>query len=494
MSQLLIKLVLGDTECTIPDKIYFIIENEQIKYDTGLLFGIVAIKYSYSLFTIIETTKEHIKVYVYYLMQIFNKYLKILLNKDILTSCTYTLPVIYSETHSFELSKNDKNESQQYYTPVETKHKKQIFLPIILDNEKLDNGDDIIKINDLINLFISSIEIKIKEIDPNEEDFHDDSPISKYEISDLSRVGGTYDTSNKFEAFKEIIKKEFEENLKKDLITYYNYNVFKMLYYVITKITDVNYGNLYIELNKYAPTYNFYDFKNNLKLTCYTYDPSSDISISENYLYYFDTNKNIIKADEKFYIVPVGKLMSRLGNNLFPLFRTLLYVYALSNYNDITHLVFYDDISHIRKFNNKKFEVYKKLELSTWKNITHYIPHKVYEHTQNYSGYHIFALLLESQNTKTLFLKFIETHIKDVPIKQSKYNEKKKISIHYRLSDFCAGNTDKEIQDLYNKFKTSTPLSTDSKCFNIKSTGYDGLLLNIVSFIYYEKIINKIIL
>ena len=42
-------------------------ENGEIKYDIGLLFGIVAIKYYYSLFTIIETTNEHIKVYVYIL-------------------------------------------------------------------------------------------------------------------------------------------------------------------------------------------------------------------------------------------------------------------------------------------------------------------------------------------------------------------------------------------------------------------------------------------
>ena len=68
MSQLLIILVLGDTECTIPDKIDFIMKNEQIKYDTGLLFGIVAIKYNYRLFTIIETTNTYIKVYVYYLI------------------------------------------------------------------------------------------------------------------------------------------------------------------------------------------------------------------------------------------------------------------------------------------------------------------------------------------------------------------------------------------------------------------------------------------
>ena len=43
--------------------------------DKGLLYGIVAIKYNYLLFTIIDINDKYIKVYVYYLVHILNKYL-----------------------------------------------------------------------------------------------------------------------------------------------------------------------------------------------------------------------------------------------------------------------------------------------------------------------------------------------------------------------------------------------------------------------------------
>jgi len=380
---------------------------------------------------------------------------------------------------------------------------KDIINPIyIMPNLKINDADDENILNVLIDLFISLIKTEID--DPNQEDFIDENELHNISVNQfinqsinqlipqlINQSGGSAYNDEKS------IKQEFKKYLQHDLIHYHNDVVYKILYDVIFILnrddeSDLKKSKIQNLLNYKSHIYLFYDFKNNLDVKCYIYnhDHRTDYE-SDQLLYYFDANNNIEKADfQKFWIINTGNLQSRLSDNLFILFIILLNIYSQPKYNYITHLVLYDsNHDQIRRFNDKKFTVYSKLlKVKKWGNIFH---NEEYNQIKSSNYSHIIKLLLIYPEAKKLFLEFINKHIKEVPIVPIK--KKEKISIHYQLSDFCAGNTDNEIQDLYNKFKTPTPTITDSKCFNIKSTGDDGLSLNIVSFIYYEKIIKEII-
>ena len=203
-----------------------------------------------------------------------------------------------------------------------------------------------------------------------------------------------------------------------------------------------------------------------------------------------------------FYIEYDGVWGSRLGNNLFGLFRssiniynfineyknTIEYIFNITiNYNLTTilynYIIIYDGeypINNISKINNYHLKNIPKIQ---------------------YPINDLFDTLLDN-NIKILFNKLISKMFSNVLLQQEIISENLKnnnitinkntkiISLHYRLSDFCAGNSDDTIfKNLWN----DSHLYCYNSDLSIPTSINEGIYFKILSFSYYIKCIEKII-
>jgi len=285
------------------------------------------------------------------------------------------------------------------------------------------------------------------------------------------------------------------------------------------QLKEIRIGLSYIwdgEKCYYNKIYNYKDFKFYIykiqtgKFTkmfiCNNIDINKDTTLSDIKSLLISTQEKItfveLNNDNSIFQNICSWTGSRLGNNLFGLFRTFKYIYVDQQKEDILYIFLLNRpifsflskyLSDIRYINiplaniNIKFieddSIPFILRNEDDPNIR--IGGRV-----NWYANDILNSLLNISEYKKYFKEFINQLVKPISIKDE-YYDYVKITLPYRLSDFCSNDAD-------NKIKPSDDLDIPH-CFNkhIKSeigiSGTPDSMYPILSFSYYKKCIEKIL-
>jgi len=247
--------------------------------------------------------------------------------------------------------------------------------------------------------------------------------------------------------------------------------------------------------NIFNLVYKALNIKTNTVVTNFIYD--------NNFYIINDDNQPYIIKESIIYFCPLFSNRNngdRLGNRLFNFFRTLTYIYKdIINNSIIEYIFIYSYDNNISNLLKKYIIICNKyndiLKLNKRDNIIFYNFNNINKIYQKYYYYShdILEILLNNKLIKYNFMEFINKNIK---IQKFDDTDKIKISLHYRLSDYCSGNTNNKLYEIYEKYTNVPKLLDDEKlnCFNNNYVNSDeGKKVNILSFIYYKNCIENII-
>jgi hypothetical protein len=375
------------------------------------------------------------------------------------------------------------------------------FFKIIKINEttyKIEEYE-IIKLikNKLFNnsIYLEELPYKLNNNYDDDSDFKIDYIFSNflYSIHQLNIF-----SNEEFEKLSEVLYKEYNENSA-------SYRELYQLY-----LTNAWTGKQLI--NKYdKPPTNLFkkiNLKNNNEIECYDYN---------NELYIIENNKPIKVKKEIVYFVKYDETGDRFGNKLFGFFKSLVYTCKelihfdnkeLKHLYNIKYIFFYNEDDYFEKRSyelldkhifNKDYDNVKIREITYLRNLRSITNKNDFNNLYDYYAHDILCILLdskniESKNIKTFFYDFINKNTKVLKIRTTQSDDLIKISLHYRLSDFCAGNTDDTFFNEYKKNINTNVIRDQFECYNNSTKVNDeGKKFYILSFIYYMNIINKII-
>jgi hypothetical protein len=402
-----------------------------------------------------------------------------------------------------------KNEEYKLYYPFYKKtfgteiHVKNLYtINYIINNIKINNNIEIS--NDDIERGKKNSEEEIKEKEKEKEkgkgkgksinpyeDIHDDfKPIleehnvipiiqghdvyTKFFDSLVFMSNSVYDDGTiYFDVFvKKIHPDDNIKNLLKSEYFYYkNYILYYIYKYTFTKLRTPEF---------FHDIKTIFNFKTNTFVQYYIY--LHDI--------YIINNERFIKLDREnsIFIEFIGRIGDRLGNNLFGIFRSITIIlkndyekYDYKKYNYI--FIYIDTEKELNGFINKL--VIKQKYINSNKINSNLLYHDrgsfLSKLMKIYAATDILQILLLNNQMKEIFKNVILSIIgEELTIVQP--SSKKKISLHYRLSDFCSGDLDTD---------------HNSKCISSNSSKpsepSNNIIFPILSFQYYANIINKII-
>jgi hypothetical protein len=293
----------------------------------------------------------------------------------------------------------------------------------------------------------------------------------------------------------DLIEKDKDNNitsilrLKEEYLLYKSREIkpkYKELFEFIDKL---NYSILYNQYIKklfdnkidenIKPLYNFiyyYSIKNNI---C-NYRTNNFIEIYILKLYYRLKIQLVDNIKLYKYSAHIG---SRIGNILFSIMRNIIYVKTKQLETDKYIFICLDDFKYLRYESNKElfnyltlYDTNKLIYIDLFTDIPIPFDYNT-EYIGEYYPYKIINLILLNKNIRNSIKEIFNKLYIDLRKEEQKIDDESyiTITIHYRLSDFCANG--------YNK------------CFNKRLVGYEGDNYRILSFIYYcnclEKIFNK---
>jgi len=309
----------------------------------------------------------------------------------------------------------------------------------------------------------------------------------------------------------EILKSFLDYNFtKKDS----DNDIFLSHFFYENNISKDKYDNLSIEVNENTKNsdykgllksllYSNHTFKSIIdnRLELYNFEQSFNFKTNKNIkylilnecIYLLNDDNTIKKANNQntFYITYEGNWGDRIGNNLFGFFKCVINIFnfLIISKENIENIFIFNKFKILNTLKNyiinfSIFEKYTKINI----NLFNYNYHKPYEIND------LFEVLNKNNTIKYKLIEFI-----NIIFNNKKYEKKQQtiISLHYRLSDFCAGDIDNIIfnnneYDVANNKYCFLNNNSKPKNFGYKSEG-QGISFNILSFHYYLKCITKII-